>query len=375
MRIFNNRHFYVLIVLILTCMAFYVGCGGDKGNDPVSVPRLYNPHPANFANDVPVVVSLSWAYTNHNPAQTAYDLYFGTTNPPPLLFPNYDDTVFQSPMGPLFINTTYYWKVIAKSGADTTLSPIWRFTVIPNFRFPTAPDTYWGYLYNSWYDEIQNDGSIIRNTQSGPLTVLIDDPITLPETSINHDIIPMVFSPSWDQSSTEFLLDLQDGLYTVAYAGTDFAFPPVPFGGALNGKNAGGEDNFENSDRDTVYEASPVLKYPYPLEVGRTWIIYDDGPESNKRAKKQITAFDTISVQAGVFECYIIRGYWDGDNDGIWDPGFMMYEWLSGVGVVKRLLDYQQVFTDTCAVSPCTLEVHYEYVLQYYGSIGWHPPD
>jgi hypothetical protein len=125
---------------------------------------------------------------------------------------------------------------------------------------------------------------------------------------------------------------------------------------------------------DTIYKVQPILKYKYPLQVGQQWEVQDVDPRMSMKVKKEIIGIDTIGVQAGEFECFLIRWYFDGDDDDVWDPGVAIYEWLSGAGIIKRTYDAQLIYTDTCAVSPCTLEVHYNYELQYYGIMNWQPP-
>ena len=56
-----------------------------------------------------------------------YDIYFGTTSPPPKLVSNHTDSSYQP--ATLQGNTTYYWKIIAwdNHGASTPGST-WSFT-------------------------------------------------------------------------------------------------------------------------------------------------------------------------------------------------------------------------------------------------------
>jgi hypothetical protein len=67
------------------------------------------------------------------PWATSYDVYFGTTNPPPLV-----TTVTGSSFAPgtLANGGTFYWRVVGKAGSFTATSPTRSFTV---FNSGTAP--------------------------------------------------------------------------------------------------------------------------------------------------------------------------------------------------------------------------------------------
>ena len=78
--------------------------------------------PASGATGVSVAPTLSW---NATPEATSYDVYFGTTNNPPLVT-NTTSTSY-SP-GTLTANATYYWRVVAKNSADSASSTTRSFT-------------------------------------------------------------------------------------------------------------------------------------------------------------------------------------------------------------------------------------------------------
>ncbi len=78
--------------------------------------------PANGAADVGLTPALSWSASS---TATAYQVYFGTASPPPLVF-NGGATSY-SP-GTLNPNATYYWSVSASNSVGTTASSTWSFT-------------------------------------------------------------------------------------------------------------------------------------------------------------------------------------------------------------------------------------------------------
>ncbi len=89
-------------------------------NDPV--PALVSP--ANGANAVPVSTSLTW---NYSTGATSYDVYFGTSNPPPFVT-NVATTTYTP--APLATSTQYFWKIVAQNGSGGNASAIWSFTTL-----------------------------------------------------------------------------------------------------------------------------------------------------------------------------------------------------------------------------------------------------
>ncbi|HEU4365181.1 MAG TPA: hypothetical protein VFT13_06915 [Candidatus Krumholzibacteria bacterium] len=97
--------------------------------------------PPNGASGIAVDANLSWAGgTSQCAGLTAtYDVFFGTTSPPPLA-QNTGSTRVWDP-GTLTNATTYYWRVVAKDANGSTSGPEWSFTTTaaPCVAAPTAP--------------------------------------------------------------------------------------------------------------------------------------------------------------------------------------------------------------------------------------------
>ena len=109
-------------------------------NNPPYIPN--NPNPQNNSNNVPITTDLSWTGGDPDPGDTVtYDVYFGSTNPPPLVMIGLPATTYD--LGTLGYSTTYYWKIISwdNRGASTQ-GPLWVFTTmsVPN-NPPYAPNT------------------------------------------------------------------------------------------------------------------------------------------------------------------------------------------------------------------------------------------
>ncbi|MGB2765119.1 MAG: hypothetical protein WBC20_11980 [Candidatus Aminicenantaceae bacterium] len=79
-----------------------------------------NPSPTDGAKDIPLTTTLSWSSSN----ATSYDVYFGTTSPPPKV-----GTITSSYYDPGTLNSdsTYYWKIVAKNEQGETPGPEWNF--------------------------------------------------------------------------------------------------------------------------------------------------------------------------------------------------------------------------------------------------------
>ncbi len=96
--------------------------------------------PANGANNVAITQDLSWGGGNSQcPALTAtYDVYFGTTSPPP--FDHNNGTAKTWDPGTLEYSTTYYWRIVATDGNGETSSSERVFTTqaAPCTAGPTA---------------------------------------------------------------------------------------------------------------------------------------------------------------------------------------------------------------------------------------------
>lgn len=111
-------------------------------NQPPGAP--FNPMPADMAADVPTDQTLSWQAEDPDGQPLRYDVHFGADNPPPLVASGIADAGY-APEG-LSTGTTYYWRIVATDGMDTTMGPLWSFTTAatpaPNRppHVPSAPN-------------------------------------------------------------------------------------------------------------------------------------------------------------------------------------------------------------------------------------------
>lgn len=93
---------------------------------PPAVPS--NPKPVDGATNVDISKDLSWTNSDEDIGEDVYsDLYFGTTNPPPLFKANIFEMKYD--VGIMQFSTKYYWKIIAHDNHGMiTEGPVWSFT-------------------------------------------------------------------------------------------------------------------------------------------------------------------------------------------------------------------------------------------------------
>jgi hypothetical protein len=95
-------------------------------NHPPFIPS--NPIPENHTTNVGISIHLNWTGGDPDPGDTVtYDVYFGTSNPPPLIALAVPSASFDP--GTLNNSRTYYWKIITwdNRGASTS-GPVWDFS-------------------------------------------------------------------------------------------------------------------------------------------------------------------------------------------------------------------------------------------------------
>ncbi len=98
-------------------------------NQPPNIPS--NPNPPDGATDVSINTILSWNCSDPDGDPLTYDVYFGTSSPPPLVYSNLTTNSYNP--GTLNFDTTYFWEIIAWDDSNAyTTSPIWSFTTRTN---------------------------------------------------------------------------------------------------------------------------------------------------------------------------------------------------------------------------------------------------
>jgi hypothetical protein len=128
-----------------------------------------NPDPYDGEVDVDINVLLKWTGGDPNPGDSVmYDLYFGTTNPPPLEAGDLLQNAYDP--GTLELDTVYYWKVVSEDSLGlTTEGSIWHFTTqtepsnppgAPDIDGPMSGDP--GTSYDYKFNSIDPDGDTVK---------------------------------------------------------------------------------------------------------------------------------------------------------------------------------------------------------------------
>jgi len=102
--------------------------------------KAINPSPENGEIDVRPDVDLAWNCTDPDGDELFYDIYLGTTNPPPLFASNISENYFDP--GLLEFQATYYWYILSDDHrGGTNQSEIWNFTTKNNYipEIPSKP--------------------------------------------------------------------------------------------------------------------------------------------------------------------------------------------------------------------------------------------
>lgn len=96
-------------------------------NDPPEEPA--SPNPADGATEVSVTALLSWSCSDPDDDPLTFDVYFGKTNPPPLVQQDISALSYQP--ASLDSSTVYYWRIDAKDDHDhMRAGPLWSFSTV-----------------------------------------------------------------------------------------------------------------------------------------------------------------------------------------------------------------------------------------------------
>ncbi|MCL2064469.1 MAG: choice-of-anchor D domain-containing protein [Candidatus Cloacimonetes bacterium] len=155
------------------------------GVDPLPLPAI-NPEPVDGAVDVLLTQVLSWEADLSNAERmhafpTGYKLYFGTTNPPPMIENNWTTTTYlPTGMSALQNGTTYYWQIIPfNETGDAVDCPVWSFTTIQAAEFTISPESF---DFGEIIVEDISDSQIFTITNTG------GSPLVIESITINEEV-------------------------------------------------------------------------------------------------------------------------------------------------------------------------------------------
>ncbi|MBN1391621.1 MAG: NHL repeat-containing protein, partial [Sedimentisphaerales bacterium] len=126
---------------------------GYNGKLILSDDRATNPTPADGTMGVDITENPCWTAGIN---ATAHDVYFGTANPPPLVSSNHTGTTYDIPT--MSYNTTYYWRIDAKTAGGSITGTTWSFTTCSPSAF---------YIYVSCLSQRGYEGKIKRINSNG----------------------------------------------------------------------------------------------------------------------------------------------------------------------------------------------------------------
>ncbi|HET6350158.1 MAG TPA: FlgD immunoglobulin-like domain containing protein [Candidatus Krumholzibacteria bacterium] len=111
-----------------------------RSNLPPAAP--FNPAPSNGYVGASVTTGLAWGCTDPDGQPLTFDVYWGTSNPPPLVATNIEthSATYSYNPGLQSYLTMYYWRIVARDpfGAETS-GPTWHYTTKGVDDPPTVP--------------------------------------------------------------------------------------------------------------------------------------------------------------------------------------------------------------------------------------------
>jgi uncharacterized protein (TIGR02145 family) len=197
------------------------------------IPSL--PSPPNNAENLETEIILSWQGGDPNGDAVSYDVFLDTVNPPVSKVSKVTN-ITSVRVANLKSAMTYYWKIVASDGENTTSGPVWKFStknLLPNW--PSNPSPANGArdvptdVILSWdggdpdrddivtYDVLigsQNPPSVqaaySTSETSHPVSGL-DSGIVYYWRVLASDGKATIFGPVWSFTTTDMLTDLRDG--------------------------------------------------------------------------------------------------------------------------------------------------------------------
>jgi uncharacterized protein (TIGR02145 family) len=99
-----------------------------------------SPSPPNNAGNLEADITLSWRGGDPNGDVVSYDVFLDTENPPVLKIAKVTN-VTSVRVTSLNSTTSYYWKIVASDGENTTSGPVWNFSTKSNLPYvPSSPN-------------------------------------------------------------------------------------------------------------------------------------------------------------------------------------------------------------------------------------------
>lgn len=255
--------------------------------------------PANTSAHQPLSGNLSWQASSN---ATGYNVYFGATNPPPIVSFNQAGTTW--PYGPLTLNTLYYWKITARNAQDstvatgapwsfTTIDPPGAFTLLTPSNGATAQPLNGSLTWDTAGHGATYD--VYLDTQNPPL-VKVDSNVS--GTVYAYDPLLQNTVQYWTVVAKN--IDGQDTATNGPFSFTTINVPPIPAGLTVSAATESTislqwTDTASNETGYRVYRA-PLADDPYvqvsPDLPANTQTFTDTGRSPNTRYFYHVLAFN-----------------------------------------------------------------------------------
>lgn len=371
---------YLTVATLLLFFALLISCSGKKPTPPdldsPGTPALLGP--SNNDTEVELDEALVWRCADPNGDSLSYALYFGETNPPPLLIDKLTDTSYV--VKDIAPGITYFWKVVATDpDGNTSASRIMTFATTRSFQYPLTPGNRWGYDWAVVYDSAS--GTFVDSATIGEATVEVEADTVLFDSLPATILQDRTYDGRSVHESRFYSGNTDRGMFTYAYSSGSSVMPGkateayrVTVNGAsfdsptilLQAIRLAGQGSARAANVLYV-EDPPVLVYAYPLEEGSHWTYR---PTSNPwQVDRRIVDYSEIEVPAGKFKAFKIAWLVDLDNDGTPDANIVYNDWVAAEGLIRRdLLVSDVVVTGQVGDSLGVMNIHESYVLRDYGS-------
>ncbi|MCL4843373.1 MAG: DUF4091 domain-containing protein [Bryobacteraceae bacterium] len=232
---------------------------------------------------------------------TSYDVYLGTQNPPPFLR---NQTTLQYSTGILSNGVTYFWRVVAKNAAGSTMSPVWSFQApaplpgVPALVSPgngttlsslTSAVLQWGAASNA------TDYEVYAGVQSPPplLTTVSAQSYNLTNLAPGSLIYWRVVARNTSGATSSQQWSFRMGAAAATPAtGTPIAVSVTPASGT--GWQPAFTASFSDADGATDFATVGMLINSSVSGAGSCWVVYETASNSIWLAQDSGTSWKSV---------------------------------------------------------------------------------
>lgn len=342
----NSLFVFGMALLMVACSSEPPTGGGGDGETPTTPIAVT---PGHNQSGQETQLTLVWRGSDPNGDPLTYDLYFGASEPPPLLASDLVDTSYT--VTGLRSNREYYWKVVASDpGGHTAPSDIFSFATTDDYRFPLAVGNRWGYGTS-----LRNVGVDVSAPQAPDTLVHGSATMQIVGDTALQDSIPVMIVAQeesgpygTDVNATLYVRNTSEGRLTYGYSGGSLITPGKAAAGAISfrGQTYGSVDQLITELIDVLpypprtygaitMEDPPVIALKYPLEQGQRW-TYRSGQGLPFQIDKRVIGTESIETTAGKFDVTVVRWLYDLGQDGTFEDSVWIEDRIADEGLVRR---------------------------------------